>query len=779
MKRLRWLLPPIIFGLLLTVAVSTIASRATPQFIPQSVNTGQHFLPPYGEPRDRFGFDSGPLSGYDVAQLHAGWYSNWSASLDPLHPDQLVYVQLIVLQSGANPHDPSQVTTQPGPAAIAQIAAAHPGTLWLVGNEPDSIYQGAPILPEVYAVVYHDLYQYIKGLDPAALIANGGIVQVTPCRLEYLDIVWDTYLSTYSEPLPVDVWNIHAFILREVYSSWGASTPPGVDPGCGIDYAVDDADDMTIFWDNVRAMRAWMKDKGYQDSPLIISEYGILWPQWFAPQYTSARVSQFMTQTFDLFLYATDDDLGYPADDFRLVQAWAWYSLSDDEFYNGYLFHGEDKTLSPMGQAYGAYTAALTGTGYVDLSAQLVTARPVFTSAVGQAGSSGLVTFSVAVTGSIANLGRLPVPDALARLELVPLEGGDAGFVYDAFYAVPGRFEGVVGLPPLTATLRAADRYELRLSLDPENQLDEPREWNNVATATMDLRPDLVPLTLTYRLDGSGLQSGTLALTATIRNQGSWPSTAVSATVYLETVPERTLEVPEVFSVPPLAVDGKVSIQATLDWPLPDHDLYHLVLELDEGDGLPEQNEDNNRRAQVVAVDLSTTLSPTATTVLTSASGAVQLVFPVGVVVAPTQVRYKPLLLGDADVHGLRSSGVAFLLTAVVDSQPAPLTFAQPVAVTWRYSDANVSALEEARLRLFALGEGGLWRDAACQPYQRDLDGNRLTTAICHTGQFAFGNQYTLYLPFIPREMPALNSNQAPSPPTPQPGRPGSPLRLP
>jgi hypothetical protein len=383
------------------------------------------------------------------------------------------------------------------------------------------------------------------------------------------------------------------------------------------------------------------------------------------------------------------------------------------------------------------------------------------------------------LTGSVSNLGRLPVPDALTRLELVPLEGGDAAFVHDTSYTVPGRFEGVVSLPPLTATLRTADRYELRLTLDPQDQLDEPREWNNVATATLDLRPDLVPLSLTYRLDSSGLQSGTLALTATVHNQGSWPSTAVTSTVYLETLPDRTLEVPEVFSVPPLAVDDQVGIEATLDWPLPDHDLYHLVLELDEGDGLPEQNEDNNRRAQVVAVGLSTTLSPTVTTVLTSASGAVALVFPAGAVAAPTQVRYKPLLLEDADVNGLGSSGVAFLLTAVVDGQPAPLTFAQPVTVIWRYSDADVSALQEDHLRLFVLGEGGLWRDAACQPYQRDPDGNRLVTAICHTGQFAFGNQYALYLPFVPHEMPASTSTQAPLPPVSQPRRPGSPLRLP
>ena len=49
-----------------------------------------------------------------------------------------------------------------------------------------------------------------------------------------------------------------------------------------------------------------------------------------------------MTQTFDLFLYGTDSEIGYPADDYRLVQAWAWYSLSDDQQYNGYLWLIDD-----------------------------------------------------------------------------------------------------------------------------------------------------------------------------------------------------------------------------------------------------------------------------------------------------------------------------------------------------------------------------------------------------------------------------------------------------
>jgi hypothetical protein len=168
--------------------------------MPQSLNSGQHFLPSYGNDRDRFGFlvVDDTLTSYDVAQLHAGWYCDREATVDPSHPDSLVYAQLVSFTAGPDEHDPSQVTVNPSRDVIAQIAAAHPGSLWMMGDTSDSFNLASPLFPEVYAHVYHEYYHYIKGLDPTALIANGGIIQPTPCRLEYLDIVWDTYYRVYS-----------------------------------------------------------------------------------------------------------------------------------------------------------------------------------------------------------------------------------------------------------------------------------------------------------------------------------------------------------------------------------------------------------------------------------------------------------------------------------------------------------------------------------------------------------------------------------------------------
>jgi len=115
-------------------------------------------------------------------------------------------------------------------------------------------------------------------------------------------------------------------------------------------------------------MRRWMRDRGYRDRPLIISEYGILMPELYG--YGYERVRDFMLATFDWLRTTTDPDIGYPADGNRLVQAWAWYSLNDPAF-EGYtswnhLFDPETRTLTALGTDFANYTANLTDT-YPDM----------------------------------------------------------------------------------------------------------------------------------------------------------------------------------------------------------------------------------------------------------------------------------------------------------------------------------------------------------------------------------------------------------------------------
>ena len=181
---------------------------------------------------------------------------------------------------------------------LAEAIAANPDSKWLIGNEPDVIWQDN-VTPERYAEIYHDVYTFIKDHDPGAEVAIGGVSQPTPLRRAYLDIVLDAYQAKYGRPMPIDIWNVHAFTLREEADSWGVGIPPGMEGQQGILYEIEDHDDVEIIAQNLLDFRRWMAERGYGDKPLVISEYGILMPEdyGFPPQ----RVAAFQAATFDLF----------------------------------------------------------------------------------------------------------------------------------------------------------------------------------------------------------------------------------------------------------------------------------------------------------------------------------------------------------------------------------------------------------------------------------------------------------------------------------------------
>ena len=315
-------------------------------------------VPPlYPSPHERFGVCQvrNSIDQYDVVQLYAGWYLDFGARLSPPHPEDMEFVQVIRVKEGA--YDPTTITQTLGP-----IVDANPGSLWLIGNEPDRRGWQDDRPPWEYAPIYHDLYTFLKGRDPTCQVAIGGVVQPTPLRLKYLDMVVDAYHDFYGEMIPVDVWNVHNMILREEQGSWGAGIPAGLTETVGMLYEIQDNDNIEIFKQQILAFRQWMADHGERNKPLIVSEYGVLMPDIYG--FDHDRVRDFMYATFDFFLTATDDELGYPADGNRLVQRWAWYSLDDqmydpetEEGFNGNLFDPDTRKITPFGLDYGAYTA--------------------------------------------------------------------------------------------------------------------------------------------------------------------------------------------------------------------------------------------------------------------------------------------------------------------------------------------------------------------------------------------------------------------------------------
>jgi len=329
--------------------------------------------PLYARPTDRFGValesDFGLITDYDVASLHVSWYSDYAASLNPLRPGGIEYAQLIWVGSG---------WFSPSLDQLGPMVDANPGALWMVGNEPECIHQGNST-PEQYAVIYHDLYTFIKARDSTAQVAIGGVVQPTPLRLEWLDGVLNHYQTTYGESMPVDVWNIHNQIVQELKGGWGGDIPAGLTATEGRLYGIEDNDNIEIFRQHIVDFRTWMRDRGERDKPLIISEIGVLFPEEYG--YPPERVNAFMDASFDYLLVARDPELGYPEDENRLVQRWLWYSLNDQpwdpdtgEGFNGALFDHRypewPGVITSMGIHFREYTGGLLTNPLVTVTLQ-------------------------------------------------------------------------------------------------------------------------------------------------------------------------------------------------------------------------------------------------------------------------------------------------------------------------------------------------------------------------------------------------------------------------
>jgi hypothetical protein len=321
-----------------------IAPSPTPIATRATFPTSEATEPWRGKNRWGVGVVSKAISHYDVEPLRLGWYLQWNAQEDPRRPGGIDYAQMVRLKDGA---------LEPSADALAAIAQANPGSLWLIGNEPDVKWQDN-VEPAPYARLYHEAYHAIKTADPTAQVAIGGVAQPTPLRLRYLDQVLVAYKEQFGAEMPVDVWNVHNFILREEWGSWGVDIPPGMPDERGTLYEIEDSDSLEIFQQQIVDFRQWMARHGYQDRPLIVSEYGILMPEDYG--FPPEKVVAFLRGTFDFFLTATDSTLGYPDDAYRLVQRWCWYSLDAPEH------------LYPTGNLFDPLTGQMTavGVGWVE-----------------------------------------------------------------------------------------------------------------------------------------------------------------------------------------------------------------------------------------------------------------------------------------------------------------------------------------------------------------------------------------------------------------------------
>ncbi len=278
-------------------------------------------------------------------RLGAEWYLDWTVATDRtsgLERWQMVRV--------------SPDGYRPGAEELARLVRQNRGHVWVIGNEPDNITQDG-VDAVRYAEIYHEVAGLIKENDPTALIAVGGVTQPSALRMEYLELVLDSYQEFYGEPLPVDWWTVHAYVLNEGEGEWGAGIPVGMLGTTGVHRVVEDHGNLALFGEQIKAFRVWMKDRGYQNHPLAVTEFGILLSE--RDGYSQEFIAQYLLQSCEWLDSANDLDLGYAADEYRLVQRWAWFSLSDPLFPSSNLAELDLGRLTKIGQAYQGYSAGL------------------------------------------------------------------------------------------------------------------------------------------------------------------------------------------------------------------------------------------------------------------------------------------------------------------------------------------------------------------------------------------------------------------------------------
>ncbi len=237
--------------------------------------------------------------------------------------------------------------------------------------------------------------------------------------------------------------------------------------------SVDDHDNLDMIEQQIRQFRQWMANRGQRNKPLINTEHGILMTEDLGFDYP--RVQTFMINSFSRFLNnLIDPNLGYPADDNRLLQEWFWFALAVEQFegrtvHTG-LYHPVTHAIKPLGQAFANYVQPLHQ-DYVDLELSRATVTPYWPIF---AGSPSLLR----IQSLLSNRGNI----ASNPFEVNFRAGNGALLATQSFTGLPRRHDPGFETPisydwqVVITTPRG-----VRIIADEGNQIAEPCQPNNEA----------------------------------------------------------------------------------------------------------------------------------------------------------------------------------------------------------------------------------------------------------------------------------------------------------
>lgn len=234
---------------------------------------------------------------------------------------------------------------------------------------------------------------------------------------------------------------------------------------------VDDHDNIDLVTQQIRVFRQWMRDRGLRDKPLINTEYGILMTEDIGFDYP--RVRTFMLSSFDRFLNGLiDPNLGYPADDNRMLQEWFWFALAINDFEgratNTGLYDSVTHAIKPLGNDFANYVRPRQ-VNYTDLTLDNATVTPYWPIF---AGAPSLLH----VESWLRNLGNL----ASGPFDVTFRAGNGTLLATQPFTGLPKRYDpGFQTIVSYDWQVVMTGPRSVGIIVDESNQVVEPCQTNN------------------------------------------------------------------------------------------------------------------------------------------------------------------------------------------------------------------------------------------------------------------------------------------------------------
>jgi hypothetical protein len=210
------------------------------------------------------------------------------------------------------------------PTRLREALREHPGSWWLIGNEPNDPFQDN-LSPSAYAAFYGRVSRLARQSDPTCRLVPAGLANAD---WEWAEAFRQAYRQLYGQWPDVDAWNIHNYILEPDQSQL----------------------DMGEFKRRIVAFRQWMTDTGQAHEPLFLTEFGVLYGTTSDPHPPEdpQQIERFVQETVS-WLDQTD-----------YVQCWAWFASYTNGQFNGDLYDN-DGNLTDFGGWYRDATSGLLG----------------------------------------------------------------------------------------------------------------------------------------------------------------------------------------------------------------------------------------------------------------------------------------------------------------------------------------------------------------------------------------------------------------------------------